>query len=55
MIVIPAIDIKGGKVVRLIQGKFDLVTEYSNDPLMVAMQWKKMGAQWLHVVDLDGA
>ncbi len=55
MIIFPAIDIKNGQVVRLIQGKFDQVTEYSNDPVSVAKQWEQRGAQWLHVVDLDGA
>ena len=55
MIIFPAIDIKGGKVVRLFQGKFDEVTEYSGDPLVVARKWHQQGAKWLHVVDLDGA
>src|SRR3989338_4173875 len=55
MIIFPAIDIKNGKVVRLFQGKFDEVTEYSGDPLVVAQKWQQKGAQWLHVVDLDGA
>jgi len=55
MIIFPAIDIKNGKVVRLFQGKFDEVTEYSGDPLVVAQNWRQKGAQWLHVVDLDGA
>ena len=55
MILIPAIDIKGGKVVRLFQGKFSDVTAYSDDPVAMARKWEKMGAQWLHVVDLDGA
>ena len=55
MIIFPAIDIKDGKVVRLFQGKFDEVTEYSGDPLVVAQNWQQQGAQWLHVVDLDGA
>src|SRR3989338_5673554 len=55
MIIFPAIDIKGGKVVRLKQGQFDKVTEYENDPVATAKRWEKMGAQWLHVVDLDGA
>src|SRR5205085_11001 len=55
MILIPAIDIKGGKVVRLVQGKFDQVTEYGNDPVEVAKYWEQAGAQRLHVVDLDGA
>ncbi len=55
MILIPAIDIKGGKVVRLFQGKFTEVTEYGDDPLAMALQWERLGAKWLHVVDLDGA
>ena len=55
MIIFPAIDIKDGKVVRLFQGKFDEVTEYSGDPLVVAQKWQQQGAKWLHVIDLDGA
>jgi phosphoribosylformimino-5-aminoimidazole carboxamide ribotide isomerase len=55
MIIFPAVDIKEGKVVRLIQGKFDAVTEYAQDPVTVALKWEKEGAQWVHVVDLDGA
>ncbi len=55
MIVFPAIDIKDGKVVRLLQGKFDNMTQYSEDPVMIAKQWENRGAQWLHIVDLDGA
>ena len=55
MILFPAIDIKDGKVVRLLQGKFDQLTEYSADPLSMARHWKKLGAEWLHLVDLDGA
>ncbi len=55
MILFPAIDIKAGKVVRLLQGKFDKVTEYAAEPLDMAKQWEKRGAKWLHVVDLDGA
>ena len=55
MIVIPAIDIQGGKVVRLVQGRFDDVTQYPQDPVHAAQQWESQGAQWLHVVDLDGA
>jgi len=53
--VYPAIDILGGKVVRLRRGRFDEITEYSNDPLACAQRWKSLGAKWLHVVDLDGA
>jgi len=55
MILIPAIDIKGGKVVRLFQGKFDQQTDYNSDPVTTAHVWEKKGAQWLHLVDLDGA
>lgn len=55
MILFPAIDIQQGKVVRLKQGKFDQVTEYSHDPAETAQRWEREGAQWLHVVDLDGA
>lgn len=55
MILIPAIDLKGGKVVRLYQGKFSDVTEYPEDPLAAAKKWESLGAKWLHVVDLDGA
>jgi phosphoribosylformimino-5-aminoimidazole carboxamide ribotide isomerase len=55
VIIFPAIDIKNGKVVRLSQGKFDNVTIYSDDPVKVAKEWERQGAEWLHVVDLDGA
>lgn len=55
MIIYPAIDLKGGKCVRLLQGDFDRVTTYGDDPVAIAHQWKEMGAQWLHIVDLDGA
>ena len=55
LIIFPAIDIMGGKVVRLKQGHFDEVTKYSEDPLVVAKHWVSVGAEWIHVVDLDGA
>jgi len=55
MIIFPAIDIQQGKVVRLKQGKFDQVTEYSHDPAHAAQRWENEGAEWLHVIDLDGA
>lgn len=55
MIIIPAIDLKEGKVVRLSQGQFDKVTEYSNDPIIIAQDWVSKGAQRIHLVDLDGA
>jgi len=55
MILIPAIDIKDGKVIRLFQGDFNKQTDYDPYPLMAAKRWRDMGAQWLHIVDLDGA
>ncbi len=55
MIVIPAVDLKGGKCVRLYQGKMDRETVYSDDPTAMALKWEKMGAEMLHIVDLDGA
>jgi phosphoribosylformimino-5-aminoimidazole carboxamide ribotide isomerase len=55
MLVIPAIDLKEGKVVRLIRGSFDQKTVYSTNPIRTARHWEKQGARYLHVVDLDGA
>ncbi len=55
MQLLPAIDLKGGKVVRLLRGDFKKETVYSEDPVAVAKQWEEEGARWLHVVDLDGA
>lgn len=55
MFVIPAIDLKNGQCVRLLQGKEDAVTIYSNDPVSTAKRWEECGAKLLHVVDLDGA
>jgi phosphoribosylformimino-5-aminoimidazole carboxamide ribotide isomerase len=55
MIIYPAVDIFGGQVVRLEQGKADRKTVYSDDPVAFALKWETEGAQWLHVVDLDGA
>ena len=55
MIVIPAIDLRGGRCVRLVQGRFDDETVFSDDPVAVARQWQDAGAQLIHVVDLDGA
>ncbi len=55
MIIYPAIDIKGGRCVRLTQGKADQETVYSANPAEVAVQFKAAGAAWVHVVDLDGA
>jgi phosphoribosylformimino-5-aminoimidazole carboxamide ribotide isomerase len=55
MILLPAIDIRGGKAVRLRQGHFDEETVYADDPLEAARSWVEQGATQLHVVDLDGA
>jgi phosphoribosylformimino-5-aminoimidazole carboxamide ribotide isomerase len=55
MIIYPAIDVKDGKCVRLVQGQFNAVTVYSDDPVEMALKWEKLGAQYLHVIDLDGA
>lgn len=55
MNIFPAVDIKEGRCVRLTQGVEDLVTVFSDDPIAMALQWENMGAQWLHVIDLDGA
>jgi len=55
MIVIPAIDLKGGRCVRLLQGRADQSTVYSDDPVSMARRWVDEGASYLHVVDLDGA
>src|SRR5579859_1112566 len=51
----PAIDILGGRCVRLRQGDYGQVSAFSDDPVQVARQWRAQGATWLHVVDLDGA
>ncbi|MEO8538712.1 MAG: 1-(5-phosphoribosyl)-5-[(5-phosphoribosylamino)methylideneamino]imidazole-4-carboxamide isomerase [bacterium] len=53
--VIPAIDLRGGRCVRLLQGDYAKETAYSDDPLAVARQWAELGAPRIHVVDLDGA
>lgn len=53
--ILPAIDLRGGRVVRLRQGDFARETAYSDDPLAVARAFAAAGAAWLHVVDLDGA
>ena len=55
MLVIPAIDIKDGRCVRLYQGDYDRATVYAEGPAEVARRWAAEGAEWLHVVDLDGA
>ena len=55
MIVFPAIDLRGGRCVRLTQGEPDDETVYGEDPVAIAERWVGAGAQWLHVVNLDGA
>lgn len=55
MILIPAIDILGGKCVRLFRGDYDQATEYSHNPAVVAEAWRDGGAKRIHLVDLDGA
>jgi phosphoribosylformimino-5-aminoimidazole carboxamide ribotide isomerase len=55
MLLIPAIDLRGGQCVRLLQGRFDAETVYAQDPLTVLEQYLVLGAQRIHVVDLDGA
>lgn len=55
MLIIPAIDLKGGRCVRLRQGRADQETVFSDDPVAMGLRWQDAGARWLHVVDLDGA
>ena len=55
MIIIPAIDLKDGRCVRLAQGDFRRVTVYSDDPVGMARRWRENGAERIHVVDLDGS
>lgn len=55
MYLLPAIDILGGKAVRLAEGDYSRVTVYNDDPVLQAQLFEEAGAEWLHVVDLDGA
>ncbi len=55
MEILPAIDIRGGKVVRLSQGDYDCQTVYGDDPLTVARTFLEAGSRWIHMVDLDAA
>ena len=55
MLIIPAIDLRGGRCVRLVKGRMERETVYGEDPVAVALGWQEQGAQRLHVVDLDGA
>src|SRR5687768_2735480 len=55
MLLVPAIDLRGGRCVRLLKGDFAAETLYDVDPVELAAQYRDVGARWLHVVDLDGA
>ena len=55
MKILPAIDLKEGRCVRLLRGKADQETVFSSDPIEVALRWRNEGGEYLHVVDLDGA
>ena len=55
MIIYPAIDIRGGRCVRLTEGRFDAETIFADDPAEMALKWAGLGAEFLHLVDLDGA
>ena len=55
MQIIPAIDLKNGNCVRLLQGEMDKETVYSNEPEKMAFRWQEEGAEIIHIVDLDGA
>lgn len=55
MLIYPAIDIRGGKAVRLVEGDYDRETVFDADPLDAAKRWQNDGAAWIHIVDLDGA
>lgn len=55
MMIFPAIDLRQGRCVRLVEGKIDRETVYSHDPAGMARHWEEMGAEFLHLVDLDGA
>jgi phosphoribosylformimino-5-aminoimidazole carboxamide ribotide isomerase len=55
MQIYPAIDIRGGKCVRLRQGNYNDETVFGDDPVEMAQRWQNAGAEWLHLVDLDGA
>lgn len=55
MILFPAVDLLGGKCVRLRQGGYDDVTHYGDDPVAIARGFAEAGAEWIHMVDLDGA
>ncbi len=53
--IVPAVDLKAGRCVRLLRGRADAETVFSDDPVAMARRWQDAGARRLHVVDLDGA
>ena len=55
MRILPAVDIRGGACVNLVQGDYGQETVFSSDPVQQAIQWREDGAQLIHIVDLDGA
>jgi phosphoribosylformimino-5-aminoimidazole carboxamide ribotide isomerase len=55
MIIYPAIDIRGGRAVRLVEGDFARETAFDADPMDAARRWEAAGSEWIHIVDLDGA
>jgi len=55
MLIIPALDLRGGKCARLLQGNYSREITYPFNPVEIALTWQKKGAKWLHLVDLDGA
>jgi phosphoribosylformimino-5-aminoimidazole carboxamide ribotide isomerase len=55
MRLIPSIDLRGGRCVRLLKGDFDAETRYAAEPLALVRHYRELGARWLHIVDLDGA
>jgi phosphoribosylformimino-5-aminoimidazole carboxamide ribotide isomerase len=55
MIIYPAIDIRGGRAVQLVQGNYNAETQFDADPADAARRWTDLGAEWIHVVDLDAA
>ena len=55
MQILPAVDLRGGKCVRLRQGDYNQETVFSDDPVEMAQRWADDGIEWLHLVDLDGA
>jgi len=55
MIIYPAIDVMGGRCVRLMQGQFSKETVYADNPVEIALKWESIGSRYLHVIDLDGA